>query len=303
MNCTIVQETRIGARKMNQDRLGHWRTGHSLLMVVADGLGGHLHGEIAAQAAVQSFAAAFQREARPLLPAPEAFLAQSMHAAHAAILREAQRRELSDTPRTVIVACVVQEGHAYWSHIGDCRLYLVRRGGILQRTRDHSVVQQLLDAGRIREEAITTHPDRNRLLQCLGSQQAPRLGAVEKARLKRNDLLLLCSDGLWGPLTQRQLLHALMTRELGQAIPELVELAEVRAGPQCDNVSVLAMAWGEDEIRSADEPPTVPAQDLATDVQDFTATDPDFLRMSDEDIEKAIADIKAALRKTPPTQR
>jgi len=108
---------------------------------------------------------------------------------------------------------------------------------------------------------------------------------------------------LWGPLTQRQLLHALATRELAQAVPELADLAEVRAGPQCDNVTVLAMAWGEDEVLPADEPPTIPAQELPTDVQDFTATDPDFLRMSDEDIEKAIADIKAALRKTPPQQR
>ena len=303
MNCILAHETRIGARKMNQDRFGYWRTGHSLLMVVADGLGGHLHGEIAAQVAVQYFAGAFQRNARPLLAAPEVFLSNSMDGAHAAILREAQRQQLSDTPRTVIVACVVQDGHAYWTHVGDCRLYLVRRGSILQRTRDHTVVQQLLEAGRIREEAITTHPDRNRLLQCLGSLQAPRPETVERTRLKKDDLILLCSDGLWGPLTQRQLLHALATRELAQAIPELADLAEVRAGPQCDNVTVLAMAWGEDEVLPADEPPTIPAQELPTDVQDFTATDPDFLRMSDEDIEKAIADIRAALRKTPPQQR
>jgi serine/threonine protein phosphatase PrpC len=303
LKCTLAQETRIGARKMNQDRIGYWRTGHALLMVVADGLGGHLHGEIAAQVAVQHFATAFQRDARPLLGAPDVFLSRSMNGAHGAILREAQRLDLSDTPRTVIVACVVQEGYAYWTHVGDCRLYLVRRGSIVQRTRDHTVVQQLLDAGRIREEAITTHPDRNRLLQCLGSMQAPRPETVERARLKRDDLIVLCSDGLWGPLTQRQLLHALVTRELKQAVPQLADLAEVRAGPQCDNVSLLAMAWGEDEVVPADEPPTVPAEELPTDVQDFTATDPDFMRMSDEDIEKAIADIKAALRKTSSTPR
>jgi serine/threonine protein phosphatase PrpC len=303
LNCTLAQETRIGARKSNQDRLGYWRTGHSLLMVVADGLGGHLHGEIAAQVAVQHFATSFQREARPMLAAPDAFLSRGMNGAHAAILREAQRRDLSETPRTVIVACVVQEGYAYWTHVGDCRLYLVRRGSIVQRTRDHTVVQQLLEAGRIREEAITTHPDRNRLLQCLGSVQTPRPETVARARLKKDDLILLCSDGLWGPLTQRQLLHALLTRDLRQAIPELADLAEVRAGPQCDNVSLLAMAWGEQEVVSDDEPPTIPVEELPTDVQDFTATDLDFMHMSDEDIEKAINDIKAALRKTSPTQR
>jgi serine/threonine protein phosphatase PrpC len=302
LNCTLVQETRIGARNMNQDRVGHWRTAQSLLMVVADGLGGHLHGEIAAQIALQHFGSAFEHDARPALEAPEQFLWHGMAAAHAAILREAQRLKLPDTPRTVIVACVVQDGHAYWAHVGDCRLYLVRSGRIVLRTRDHTVLQQLLDEGRIREEEITTHPDRHRLLQCLGSLQAPRPAAGQKARLAKHDLLVLCSDGLWGPLTQRQLLHSLTTKALEQAIPDLADLAELRAGPQCDNVSVLAMAWGEDEIAPVQEPRTIPAHDLPTHIEDFTATDPDFLRMSDEDIEKAIAEIKAAL-KTPPTQR
>jgi hypothetical protein len=132
---------------------------------------------------------------------------------------------------------------------------------------------------------------------------APRPDTVERVRLKRDDLILLCSDGLWGPLTQRQLLHALVTRDVKQAIPELADLAEVRAGQQCDNVSVLAMAWGEDEVIPTDEPPTIPAEQLPTDVHDFTATDLDFMHMSDEDIEKAIADIKAALRKASQTQR
>ena len=298
MNCTLVSETRIGARLINQDRLGHWRTERALLMVVADGLGGHPRGEVAAQIAVDHFAASFQRDARPALTDPREFLVRAMTGAHAAILREAYKLELADVPRTVIVACVVQDGHAYWAHIGDCRLYLVREGRIAVRTRDHTVVQHLLDAGRIAEEAVATHPERNRILQCLGGYQAPHPDPVAKARLARDDLLILCSDGLWGPLTHRHLLHSLATRPLGEALGDLAALAEQRSGPQCDNVSVLAMSWGEDEVGPEDEPRTVRFCDLPTDVQDFTATDPDFLRMSDEDIEKAIAEIKAALRKS-----
>ena len=119
--------------------------------------------------------------------------------------------------------------------------------------------------------------------------------------------MLLCSDGLWGPLTHRQILHSLLTRPLKEALGDLSVLAEQRAGPQCDNVTVLAMNWGEEEVAAADSaaaegPRTVPSYELPTDVQDFTATDPDFLRMSDEDIDKAIADIKAALRKARPAQ-
>jgi serine/threonine protein phosphatase PrpC len=113
-------------------------------------------------------------------------------------------------------------------------------------------------------------------------------------------VLLLCSDGFWGPLTQRQLVHGFIASPLGQAVPDLMTLAEMRAGDECDNLSVVALAWDEDEVAAADAPQTVPQREPATDVQDFTATDLDFLRMSDEDIEKAIAEIKAALRKNAP---
>jgi len=295
MNFAIAQGTRIGGRRVNQDRIGHWSTSKCLLMAVADGLGGHPNGEVAAEIAVQILGMAFEREARPRISDPHAFLFRAIGAAHAAILREAERRELSDTPRTVLVASVIQDGMAYWTHVGDSRLYLVRNGRILHRTRDHTVVQELVDSGRIREEAALSHPERNRLLQCLGGFAAPRPDPTTSTRLARNDIVLLCSDGFWNPLTQRQLLHALMTRELPAAVAELAELAERRAGPSSDNVSVVAMSWGEGEAAGATgaEPEVEHTQ-----VQDLTATDLDYLRVSDEDIEKAIEELKAALKKS-----
>jgi PPM family protein phosphatase len=243
MSVTLAQQTRLGKRKLNQDRLGHWRTEQALLLAVADGLGGHPHGEVAAQITVDELGAAFQREARPALADPAAFLPRAILGAHAAIMREAERRRLELAPRTVIVACVVQAGSAFWSHVGDCRLYLVRAGRLEGRTRDHTLVQQLVDAGRMREEAVASHPERNRLLQCLGSQEAPKPSPVTQARLEKGDVLVLSSDGFWAPLTHRQLLHALLTRRIEDAIPELADMAEERAGAGCDNVSVLAMRY------------------------------------------------------------
>ncbi len=292
----LGQACRVGGRANNEDRVGFWSTPEALLMTVADGLGGHLHGEIAAEMAVELFGAVFRREAQPRLADPAVFLARAMAAAHAAILREGQRLDLPETPRTVIVACVVQDGHAWWMHVGDCRLYLVREGRIVARTRDHTVVQQLIDQGRIREEAIASHPERNRLLQCLGGYLAPSLESAERARLAKGDVLLLCSDGFWGPLTQRQMLHALLSRSLDQAIPELAELAEHRGGPLSDNVSALAITWEEETLEPSEPVPEITA------VQDFTATDLDFMRMTDEDIEKAIDEIRAALRRNAPPQ-
>lgn len=303
MKYALVHESRIGARKVNQDRVGTWATPDCMLMAVADGMGGHVHGEIAAQVAVDLLGRAFQQEARPKLPHPERFLPRLIAAAHAAILREAQERKMRDVPRTVFVAALVQDGILHWAHTGDCRLYLLRKGRILARTRDHSVVQQLVDEGRIREESVASHPDRNRLLQCLGGAQAPRID-VRSERLAMNDVLLLCSDGLWGPLTQRQMIHVVVNRTLPLAVQELAELAETRAGGDCDNTSVVALHWQEQQVRQQDDGPrTVPYDELPTDVQDLTATDPEFLRMSDEDVEKAIDEIKAALRKNAPQQR
>lgn len=302
MKFSIFQDSRVGARPYNQDRIGHWYTRDSLLLVLADGMGGHLMGEVAAQIAVDNLAAAFQKEAQTRIPDPDLFLYRSVGRIHAAIDDYAKKLELPDSPRTTLVACIVQDGTAWWTHVGDSRLYLIRRSSIVTRTRDHTRVQQLVDQGRIREESISSHPERNMLLQCLGGGHTPRIEPTARARLAKDDILLLCSDGFWGPLTQRQLLGKLAEKSIIQALPELMTLAESRAGPQCDNVSVVAIGWGEAEVAlppAAAAPATVPSYDLPTDIRDFTATDPDFTKtqMSDDEIERAIADIKAALKR------
>lgn len=239
----IVQASALGRRARNEDRVGHWIGAEAALLAVADGLGGHSHGDIAAQMAIDILGAAFAPAAQPRLAAPHEFLAASFGAVHRAIVEEARRRALSDNPRTVLAACVVQEGHVFAAHTGDCRFYLIRHGRVLVRSRDHTVVQRLVDEGRIREEAVPSHPYRNRLLQCLGGIETPAVEAAPPVRLAEGDLILLCSDGFWGPLSPRQMIHALLARPLAEAIPELVRLAETSAGMDCDNISVVAMTW------------------------------------------------------------
>lgn len=247
----IVQASSVGRRETNEDRVAHWLSPGAALMAVADGLGGHAHGELAAEIAIEILGAAFRSEAQPRLADPAAFLERALNLAHAAIVRESERRRFLENPRTVLAACVVQDGQASWTHVGDCRFYLFRTGRIVVRSRDHTVVQRLVDEGRIREEAAGTHPHRNRLLQCLGGVQTPRPEAPSSARLAREDILLLCSDGFWGPLAPRQMMHALLSRPLPEAIPELVALAESRAGSECDNISVVAMIWNQEEQAAA----------------------------------------------------
>jgi serine/threonine protein phosphatase PrpC len=215
-------------------------------MAVADGLGGHMHGELAAQLAIDVLGAQIRAEARPSLADPAQFLERALLTGHDAIVREAEKQSLPEHPRTVIAACVVQDGRVHWTHVGDCRFYLLRAGRIVARSRDHTVVQRLVDEGRIPDEAAGTHPYRNRLLQCLGGYETPRLEPVASALLAPGDIVLVCSDGFWGPLSQGDLVQALLLRPLDQAIPDLVAAAEAGGGFDCDNVSVVAMTWNQD---------------------------------------------------------
>jgi serine/threonine protein phosphatase PrpC len=244
MQFSIFQESRRGARKINQDRIVHCRTEDAMLMLVADGMGGHLHGEIAAEIAAQFIVTAFRREAAPALPDPALFLRRAIIGAHHAILRHAAGAGLAGAPRTTCVACVVQDKLACWAHAGDSRLYHIRRGAILAQTKDHSHVQQLIDQGRIREEAVGAHPERNLIYSCLGSDALPRLAVSAPTALVAGDILLLCSDGLWGPLSAKIIGGALLTGDIARTMPQLLDEAERRAGRGCDNLSVIAAAWG-----------------------------------------------------------
>ena len=258
MKYALAQEHRIGMRETNQDYTGHDATAEALLLIVADGMGGYFGGELAAEIAVGSVLHSFGKEAQPRLAEPDIFLERAFARAHLAIQRYAAERELPEVPRTVIVACVVQAGHAWWNHVGDARLYLVRDGRIEATTRDHTQVQLLVDAGEILPEQAYSHPESTRMLQSLGSPSTPVPGPGANAQLQEDDILLLCSDGFWGPLRTGQLLRGLEGPSLRQCILELSDIAERRAGSHGDNLTVLAMQWQDQELSVGDGSATRP---------------------------------------------
>jgi len=243
MQFTIYQESRRGARRSNQDRIAYCYSRDALLMLVADGMGGHLHGEVAAEITTQFITETFRREAKPALADPALFLRRAITGAHHAIILHAAAGGMTETPRTTCVACVVQDNAACWAHAGDSRLYHIRDDGIMAQTKDHSRVQQLIDEGRIREQAIAAHPERNRIFNCLGSHRPPQVDPSEKTRLHAGDTLILCSDGLWGPLSGKIISSAVHKSGVMQAVPKLLDEAERRAGRECDNLSVIGLTW------------------------------------------------------------
>jgi len=302
MKFSVYQESRQGPRKSNQDRVAYCYSRDALCMVIADGMGGHLHGEVAAQIASQFIAEAFQRSAQPRLAGPLKFLLESITNAHHAIVDYANVRSLLETPRTTCVACIVQDGLAHWAHVGDSRLYLIRNGRIEGQTKDHSRVQILVDAGRVREEAVAAHPDRNKIFNCLGQMGPPKVDLSRRIALRHGDVILMCTDGLWGPLTSRHICEELLRAEVMRAVPKLLDMAEVRAGREGDNASVVAMTWFEETgsaeaegISTVSMDPT----DIKTTVEQFGKSTPPATGgyLTDDEIERAIDEIRNAIQK------
>jgi serine/threonine protein phosphatase PrpC len=300
MQFSIYQESRRGARKSNQDRIAYCYSRDALLMLVADGMGGHPHGDLAAQIAAQSITGAFRRAARPRLANPRAFLREAFTEAHYAIIQNAEDNRLPESPRTTCVACIVQDNTACWAHAGDSRLYHIRDGRILAQTKDHSLVQQLIDTGRIRKDAAAAHPERSRIFSCLGSERVPRVDLSQETPLESLDTLILCSDGLWGPLSEKIIGSAVLKLGIMQGVPELLDEAEQRAGRECDNLSVVALTWEghfqavrPDQAASAKMPPA----SVAPLPQEPDAGEAQGAYLSDEEIEHAIARIRSALKR------
>ena len=295
MRFSVFQVSRRGGRETNEDRMGYCFTREAGLFALADGMGGHPEGEVAAEIALQTLAALFQQDARPVLDDPQQFLQETVVIAHQQLLRYAQTKGLSDTPRTTIVACILQGNQAWWAHCGDSRLYLVRAGKLIARTRDHSYSELQEALGRVPRGAEPFN--RNVLFTCLGSPGRPRVDCQGPLVLEPSDRLLLCSDGLWGSVEDAEIVHQLADQNISEAAPELVEQALRRGGARSDNVTVLAVEWEGEGEPSGDTTQNLGNSGFASTMQG--ALDMDLVvAMDDEEIERSVREINEVIRQS-----
>ena len=299
MRFSVYQVSRRGGREKNEDRMGYCYTRDSGLFALADGMGGHPEGEVASQLALQTLAAYFQKEAKTDLKDPQRFLQDAILAGHHQLLRYATQKALIDTPRTTIVACVLQGNNAYWAHCGDSRLYLVRGEKLVARTRDHSYSE--LQETMSHVVPMGERFNRNVLFTCLGSPGKPVVDTVGPLVLQSGDRLLLCSDGLWGTVTDAEITDQLGKNTIADAVPELVEQALRNGGAKSDNVSVLAVEW--ESAEDGDSQSGISTQTLGEEV--FASTiqasvlgqdPPDEL--DEAEIERSIREINEAIRRS-----
>lgn len=299
MKFTIFQNSLQGPRQYNQDRLAYSYSKDALLLVVADGMGGHRHGEMAAQLAVTTMTEAFQRLAVPTLSSPAKFLIDHIQQIHDMIDQLTQEREMLESPRTTIVAAIVQRGMLYCAHVGDSRLYHFRNNHLLYRTEDHSIVQSLYNKGIINKNEMTTHPYRHKVYSCLGGDTPPKIDLADRQELAEGDTILLCTDGVWGALTDDEIKVMLHGPSITDNVSALLNKAELVSQEQGDNMSAIGLQWG-DKLSDPFAVSTITMAMGATTTimnpvkRNALSGDDTF---SDDDIENTINEIQRALQK------
>ncbi|HET8744256.1 MAG TPA: protein phosphatase 2C domain-containing protein [Ramlibacter sp.] len=243
LEIALASRSECGQRSSNEDRVGVSMEGPRWLAVLADGAGGHSGGAEAARRAVEHLQCAL-RGASARFDADA--LTRAVLATHRHVL---DARQTGAGPRGMHTTLVVlwidaDAGRALWSHVGDSRLYVVRRGALRQLTSDDSVVQRMVDAGLLTAQQALVHPFKNQLVSALGidgeiEPHTPRAAV----RLEPGDAFLLCSDGWWGALNEAAILGSLADADSpDEWLTAMQGAIEAQRHPRQDNFSAVA-AW------------------------------------------------------------
>jgi serine/threonine protein phosphatase PrpC len=256
----------LGGREENQDRVAAAVAEHAALLVVVDGMGGHANGARAAEVTRQAVLDAFSHTSQPLFD-PLGFLHLVLGRAHDEVVKLGAQLPLEQRPRATCALCLIQQGASWWAHVGDSRIYHLRGGAVVSRSRDHSHVEGLLRDGLITAEQAHSHPMRNFVECCLGGDPIlPDMALTRRRRLEPGDVLLVCTDGFWSGLKDTEIAQEL-TAPAATPSPEaqaadrnaalkdklraLGERAIARTGAASDNTSVAALRWLGDDGRRA----------------------------------------------------
>ena len=244
MRAEYAEISLLGGREENQDRVAALLNEHAALLLVVDGMGGHADGAKAAHVTQQVIMEAFSHSQQPLID-PLGFLHLTLGRAHEEVVRLGHKLPLEQRPRATCAVGLIQQQASWWAHVGDSRLYHVRRGTLVTRSRDHSHVELLLREGLISAEQAQTHPMRNVVECCLGGDPVlPDMSLGRRRPLEPKDVLLVCTDGLWGSLKDGEIVAELSSPDaLRQKLLSLGERAVKRAGSASDNTSAAALRW------------------------------------------------------------
>jgi len=243
LNIETAKVSLVGDRDENQDRVGVLRRGDAVLAVVMDGMGGHAHGEVAAEVALESMLTKFANAKLPILQTNR-FISELIFEAHDAVVNAGKNLPNDLMPRATSAVCLIQRERMYWVHVGDSRIYLIRDKEVTTRTRDHTHVETLLQQGVITEDEINTHPMRNFVDSCLGGEiDMGTLTESGPQDVQSGDVIMLCSDGIWGSFKDPEIAEILGDKEanLKEQTESFAATAVERAHPFSDNATALVL--------------------------------------------------------------
>ena len=245
MQVEYAKVSALGDRQDNQDRAAVVVSEDAALLLVFDGMGGHSDGAMAAETGLKVVQDMFMSETQPIFD-PQGFLYMALSRAHDEVVSLGTDLDVDFRPRATCAICLVQEGGAFWAHIGDSRIYLVRDGHVSTRSRDHSHVEVLIQEGAITEEEAQDHPMRNFVECCIGGDApVPDMSITNRKSLEPGDVLLACSDGLWSGLGDDDM------AEIGKPgdnnLVENLKTLSMKAlnvnSPYSDNTTGTALRW------------------------------------------------------------
>jgi len=245
MQIEYAKVSALGDRTDNQDRAAVVVADKAALMLVFDGMGGHSDGARAAETALKVVQELFMDTPLPVFD-PQGFLYMALSRAHDEVVNLGIDVAVDFRPRATCAVCLIQEGGSFWAHIGDSRIYHVRNGSVLSRSRDHSHVEVLIQEGAITEEEALDHPMRNFVECCLGGDApVPDMSVTGKKPLLPGDVLLACSDGLWSGLRDEEM--ARIGRPGDDSLVENLKQLSIQAlqanSPYSDNTTGTALRW------------------------------------------------------------
>ena len=234
-------------RANNEDRYSYWEPADDRqfplkgrLVIVADGMGGYEGGQEASRIAVEVVEEVY---ANAPSGDPRSWLLAGFQTAHSRILEYAVKNPDLHGMGTTCTAIALLENKLYFAHVGDSRLYLIRDASISRLTHDHSYVTRLVDNGIIRAEEAESHPQRHILTAALGAGNSVTPDSpAEPISLQSGDVLLLCTDGMWGLLTDTEILQIVTGKGVEELSQGLVEAAKKRGGPDNITVQVLRLS-------------------------------------------------------------
>jgi protein phosphatase len=230
-------------KQVNEDACGHKETRFGHLCVLCDGMGGHQNGREASTLAVRTILETFDAAPASVPGGPVSGSQERELLAQAIVLANRRVFELGGAithgrPGSTVVALLLHAGGAEIAHVGDSRCYMIQDGQIFQLTKDHSMVQKLVDAKVLTPEQAAVHPDANQILRALGSAAEVEVEVrAQTVPLAPGSAFVLCSDGLCDLVDQAQILDVASSLPPAQAASRLVDLANERGGH--DNITVM----------------------------------------------------------------